>query len=43
MPAEFYYDLFEVKELISETAWKIILLQKKNYFCCIFMINSHVN
>lgn len=36
MPAEFYYDLFEVKELISETAWKIILLQKKKLFLLYF-------
>lgn len=28
-PAEFYYDLFEVKELISETAGKLYFYQKK--------------
>lgn len=37
MPAEFYYDLFEVKELISETAWKIILLQKKKIISVVFL------
>lgn len=35
MPAKFYYDLFEVKELISETARKLYFYQKKNYSCCI--------
>lgn len=27
-PAEFYYDLFEVKELISETAGKLYFYKK---------------
>lgn len=42
MPAEFYYDLFEARELISETAGKLHFY-KKIIPLAYYVINSNEN